>query len=317
MKGLFWNIRGLNKLGRVPALTSKIRDNHVDLVGVLETKKECFTPGFLRSLTGNTPFNWCHQPARGSAGGILLGVNSDLFVLTVGDILHFSISAMVMDKKTGFSWKIIVVYGSPYEDGKQDFIDELHHVMGTWSGPIIIGGDFNLVRFSTDKSNQNISHRWADAFNEWISKWGLLELDPSNKLYTWTNNQENVVLARIDRIFISTDWEAAFPMARVKALERPPSDHNPLLLDSGDNIFFGKKKFRFEKWWLHRDSFGKVIQKAWGAPCNDYSSLDIWQFRIRTLRRMIRGWASNEVAALNKQKNDLATEYNSLDNEAE
>src|SRR6185437_766809 len=44
---------------------------------------------------------------------------------------------------------------------------------------------------------------------------------------------------------------------------------------------------------------------------------DIWQFRIRTLRRMIRGWASNKVAALNKQKNDLATEYNFLDNEAE
>jgi len=221
MRGLFWNIRGLNKLGRVPALTSKIRDNHVDFVGVIETKKECFTSGFLRSLTRNTPFNWCHQPARSSAGGILLGVNSDLFVLTVGEILQFSLSAMVIDKKTGFNWKNIVVYGSPYDDGKQSFIDELHHVMGRWSGPVIVGGDFNLVRFATDKNNSIINHRWADAFNNWISDWGLLELDPSNRLYTWTNNQENVVLARIDRIFVSTEWDAAFPMARVKALERP------------------------------------------------------------------------------------------------
>jgi endonuclease/exonuclease/phosphatase family metal-dependent hydrolase len=44
----------------------------------------------------------------------------------------------------------------------------------------------------------------------------------------------------MDRIFVSTDWEVAFPLATVKALERPPSDHNPLLIDSGDNNFFGK-----------------------------------------------------------------------------
>ena len=145
MRGLFWNIRGLNKIGRVPALVSKIRENHVDFVGVMETKKESFTPGFLRALTGNTPFSWCFKPANGSAGGILLGVNSNIFHLTVSDILEFSISAMILDKKSGFSWKLIVVYGSPYEEGKHRFSDELHKVLENWSGPIVIGGDFNLV----------------------------------------------------------------------------------------------------------------------------------------------------------------------------
>jgi hypothetical protein len=56
MIGLFWNIRGHGQVGRVPALVSRIRDNHVDVVGVIETKKNIFTPGFLRSLTGNIPF---------------------------------------------------------------------------------------------------------------------------------------------------------------------------------------------------------------------------------------------------------------------
>lgn len=32
---------------------------------------------------------------------------------------------------------------------------------------------------------------------------------------------------------------------------------------------------------------------------------------------MVRGWAANEVAALNRRKADLATEYNMLDDEAE
>jgi len=57
--------------------------------------------------------------------------------------------------------------------------------------------------------------------------------------------------------------------------------------------------------------------KAWNTPCPDSKSIDAWQFKVRTLRRLVRGWASNEMAALNKQKTELATEYNSLDNKAE
>ena len=35
------------------------------------------------------------------------------------------------------------------------------------------------------------SHRWADEFNSWVNKWALIELNPSNKKFTWTNNQEH------------------------------------------------------------------------------------------------------------------------------
>jgi endonuclease/exonuclease/phosphatase family metal-dependent hydrolase len=133
------------------------------------------------------------------------------------------------------------VYGSLYEEGKQAFIDELYLVLVSWQGPTLIGGDFNLVRFAYEKSNGNINHKWVDAFNEWVSRWSLMELDAPNKMFTWTNNQENLGMAKLDRVFITTEWEAAFPLARVKALKRPPSDHNPILLNMGDNVHFGKK----------------------------------------------------------------------------
>lgn len=48
-------------------------------------------------------------------------------------------------------------------------------------------------------------------------------------------------MARIDRVFLSTSLEAAFPLTRVKSLDKLPSDHNPLLVDIGDNMFYGKK----------------------------------------------------------------------------
>jgi hypothetical protein len=42
---LSWNIRGRGQIGRVPTLVSRIRDNLVDIVGIMETKKNSFTSG--------------------------------------------------------------------------------------------------------------------------------------------------------------------------------------------------------------------------------------------------------------------------------
>ena len=43
------------------------------------------------------------------------------------------------------------------------------------------------------------------------------------------------------------------------------------------------------------------------------NSLDRWQFKVRTFRRLARGWATNRVALLNKEKAELADIYNYLD----
>jgi hypothetical protein len=133
--GLFWNFRGLGKIGRVPSLVNRIRNTRADLVGVIETKKESFSPCYLKSITGNIPFDWFSLPAKGSAGGIyLVGRNRDKFVVTICVRMDFSISVMRLDKKTGFSWKLASggFSGSPYEEGTDDFIKELHLVMQAW-----------------------------------------------------------------------------------------------------------------------------------------------------------------------------------------
>jgi hypothetical protein len=67
-------------------------------------------------------------------------------------------------------WNLVVIYGSPYGDRKIDFIDELHFVLANNQGPIVIGGDFNLNRFVSDKNNGGINQRYADAFNDWVNK---------------------------------------------------------------------------------------------------------------------------------------------------
>jgi endonuclease/exonuclease/phosphatase family metal-dependent hydrolase len=108
------------------------------------------------------------------------------------------------------------------------------------------GGDFNLARFVSDKSNGRINQKFADCFNGWVNKWRLIEISPTNWKLTWSNNHKNLILAKLDRVFVTIEWEAAFPLVRVIGLAKSISDHAPLLVDSGENCARGKKNFKFE-----------------------------------------------------------------------
>lgn len=133
------------------------------------------------------------------------------------------------------------------------------------------------------KRSARINYKWTDAFNEWVHKWVLLELNTVNKKITWSNKFDNLVMAKLDRIFVTTGRDRGFALAKVGCLDGIPSDHNPLLLEARDNAFLGKKRFPFEKWWLQKESFVKVVEKAWNTPCPMSCSLDVWKIKIRTL----------------------------------
>jgi hypothetical protein len=62
--------------------------------------------------------------------------------------------------------RITTVYGSSYEDKKQEFISELHELFPNWEGPALIGGYFNLVIFTEDKKQWQCTFRWADKLND-------------------------------------------------------------------------------------------------------------------------------------------------------
>jgi hypothetical protein len=47
----------------------------------------------------------------------------------------------------------------PYVVKKIAFIDELHTVLAGWQGPCLLGRDFNLSRFPSDKSNGRINKK--------------------------------------------------------------------------------------------------------------------------------------------------------------
>jgi hypothetical protein len=104
-----------------------------------------------------------------------------------------------------------------------------------------------------------------------------VELNLVNRKFTWSNNQDVPVMARLDRFFfVSTEWDRAYPLVRVSALPKEISDHTPLLVDTGGNQTFEKKKFRFKIWWIERADFRGVVARAWNTNCSSRNPMEVW-----------------------------------------
>jgi endonuclease/exonuclease/phosphatase family metal-dependent hydrolase len=64
----------------------------------------------------------------------------------------------------------------------------------------------------------------------------LIDLKDPSRSFTWTNNQKAPIMATLDRILITTNWETRYPLARTSMLPKGVSDHNPLMITYGETL---------------------------------------------------------------------------------
>jgi hypothetical protein len=48
-------------------------------------------------------------------------------------------------------WNLIIVYGAAQVEDKEDFLIELGNACSDQELPLLIGGDFNIIRFPSEK----------------------------------------------------------------------------------------------------------------------------------------------------------------------
>jgi endonuclease/exonuclease/phosphatase (EEP) superfamily protein YafD len=128
----------------------------------------------------------------------------------------------------------------------REFLEELEAEVANCSLPLVVGGDFNLIRRSQDKSNEVVCWSRIRRFNDAIAAMALRELNRAGPRFTWTNNQVDPIRSVLDRVFVTPSWETIFPLCSLLGVTRIGSDHNPLLLDSGENGFKRPPRFFFQ-----------------------------------------------------------------------
>jgi len=190
----------------------------------------------------------------------LVGLNERKFEVIAWKNGSFSVVGIIKNCIDNFVWRLVVVYGSPYEEGKADFLGELEGLLANRDGPTVIKGDYNIVTIAKEKNNGQVNKKWADSFLDLINKWGLIELKNSNRSYTWTNKQDQPILPALDKIFCTVNFQQKIPLAFMTAKARVGSDHVPLVLNLGVTESKKSSLFTFEKWWLEQPDFKNLVK---------------------------------------------------------
>jgi exonuclease III len=92
--------------------------------------------------------------------------------------------------------------------------------------PLVIGGDYNILRHPSEINNDHYQTRWPFLFNAVIDGLNLKEIQLTRQKYTWANNLANPTFEKLDRVLITTEWEEKYHVTTVCALSRDVSDHS-------------------------------------------------------------------------------------------
>ena len=246
-----------------------------------------------------------------------MGVREDKYEVGSCVTGRFFTIMTIMDKITRFKWDLVNIYGAANAKDKSDFLVDLVHILNLNQLPILIGGDFNIIRRLSDRNKVKTLSKWTNIFNAIIAHWGLKELELPGQSFTWSNNQRDPLFARLDRVLVSPTWELHYPMISVRTLVRGVSDHAALLLDSGNHLAVQQKPFKFELCWLLREDLLEVVTKVWKSRHRGRNNLDRWHTCFVVLRRTLKGWNLNIEGRYRRERIDISRKLDFIDKQSE
>lgn len=231
---LCWNVRGLNQQARKDVVHQIVANTMCAIACFQETKLAQIDDFTASYLGGYRLTKTAFAPAIGASGtrGGLLILWDERVVqvsqITVG-MFHLSASISLHDGET---FRLSNVYGPSSQGQKRAFLQEMLTLKPSSGTPWIIMRDFNLIYRAADKNNSRLNTRMMSLFREAISDCELQEIPLQNRHFTWSNEQQNPTLVRLDRMFCNTEGDALFASHALHALSTSHSDHCPLLLSN-------------------------------------------------------------------------------------
>ncbi|RVW25634.1 putative ribonuclease H protein [Vitis vinifera] len=208
-----------------------LRSEKPDVVMFQETKKEECDRRFVGSVWTARNKDWAALPACGASGGIL--IIWDTKKLSREEVMLGSFSVSIKFTLNGCeSLWLSAVYGPNNSALRKDLWVELSDIAGLASPRWCVGGDFNVIRRSSEKLGGSRLTPSMKDFDDFISDCELIDLPLRSASFTWSNMQVNPVCKRLDRFLYSNEWEQTFPQSIQGVLPRWTSDHWPIVLET-------------------------------------------------------------------------------------
>ncbi|KAE8706948.1 hypothetical protein F3Y22_tig00110387pilonHSYRG00356 [Hibiscus syriacus] len=170
---------GLGKKEKVKAVSRLIESNRASMVLLQESKTVVIPVSVERMIKSILDREIVVAPAEGFSGGLISLWDRNIFIAnshTVSRRFIMLEGLLVLHKvKIG----IINVYGPNFYGERVSFFDQLNNIIDSLKLPVVVGGDFNIVRKNSERTG-NHDNLASMLFENFISKWDLVDVPISD-----------------------------------------------------------------------------------------------------------------------------------------
>nr|GEW23335.1 RNA-directed DNA polymerase, eukaryota [Tanacetum cinerariifolium] len=240
-----------NEADIAPDMSKKDEGNVTSFINHLNTKDDLaysVSSGHFKNLRFLEPedrflvFLMKCEAVRNS-GGILCVWDPNIFHKENSTILDSFVMVRGVWCSTDQNFMLIAVYAPHDSRAKHMLWDYLQNEILKWKGEVVVMGDFNEVRFKSDRFGSVFIAHEANVFNSFITNSNLVEVNLGGCSYTWCHKSVTK-MSKLDRFLISD------------------SDHRSILLRES-HLDYGPIPFKVFHYWFDMDGFNKTVEDAW------------------------------------------------------
>ena len=204
------------------------------------------------------------------------------------------------------------MYG-PNEDSQQGALwEELSRMHSRWNTAWCVFGDFNTIRYPSERFGCKAFSLAMFAFSDFIEANYLVDLPFEGALFTWFRDSGLDCMPRIDRTLASVDWVDHFGTVSQRVLPCVVSDHCPLLVVAR-SVNKGQSAFKYENMWLKEEGFVERVRQWWNGYCFSGSPSFIMGRKLKALKEDLKKWNKEEFGNLAFRKKCLLSDLLGLD----
>ncbi|XP_074314235.1 uncharacterized protein LOC141649444 [Silene latifolia] len=232
----FWNVRGMNRVGKQKAINFFLQHKNINLFGLLETK---IKSRGLKNVFNNFN-NWSISTNNGHHNGGRIWIVWQPHVVKVHFIEYNAqfIHMRIEPVETRKSFYVTMVYAFNSISDRAPLWDNLRKIASQVSGPWAIAGDFNCVLSAGERVGGNTPSGEMEPFRQCVADCGVIDIDAIGSLFTWNNKKkpEERIYSRIDRFLVNKDWCDHFPELYANFLPEGLMDHTPCIINKDQKL---------------------------------------------------------------------------------
>ncbi|GKB84405.1 RNA-directed DNA polymerase, eukaryota [Tanacetum coccineum] len=257
--------------GKCKAISKLCNKHNINFLGIQETHSSSIDSFKVKSMWGNFRFDFAFCPSVGRSGGILSIWDTNVFSkINVHPFDHF----LIVEGKwvnENFQCFMVNVYAPQEDRNKVALWNSILEFKENHPGHYVVFGDFNAVRYASERIGTLFNSSSAYAFNQFIANGTLWEFPNGGHLFTRINRRGDK-LSKLDRFFIT---EALYPTFAFRGL-------------------------------IQLCDLCTIISDFWSLN-TFYGSNAIVAFKnkLKALKRIIKEWAKNRKSAISKQKDEI------------